>query len=112
MRDVRQEERLSSRAKPLPHCARRRGRCSSVTVLRLLPRGWLSTPRVFAPNFFSIATTKLFPALFLMVEPLPQFGAGRDLFIHASAATASFVIPRGQRRSTKMRHPSCRAGGW
>jgi hypothetical protein len=65
----------------------------------------------FSLQFGDITTAKFLPAIGSVTEPLPQFGAGRDVLRPHIDRGRRFLTPRGHRRSTRMRVPSPVAGG-
>ena len=61
-------------------------------------------------KFLPVTYLKLLPFGRIVTEPLAEFAARRHVFQPQIYRRASFVKPRGQSRSTKIRTPSFRDG--
>lgn len=62
-------------------------------------------------QFRAVAFLKPVPPGRVMPEPLPQSGAGRDIFQPQRQVSALFADPTGPQPSTSTRLPSSGAGG-
>ena len=62
-------------------------------------------------EFRAVSSSKYRPSTRVMTEPFPQCGLGAISFSQISMSAASFLRPRGQRRSMSTRSPSSLVAG-